>query len=214
MNEVKIMIVDDHQIIIDGLKALLDDVEGIRVVITASNGREAFDMLKIFSVDVILMDIDMPVMDGLQATKAIKEKKSSPFIIILSMHLQKGMVEDLIKMGVDGYLLKNSDKEQLTNAIFQVASGKKYFGPDVTLTLLGDDKSAKSKSPDIAIGLTDRELEIMKLIADGYTNKEIGDKLFISHRTVDTHRTNMMKKLNVNNVAGLINFAIRKGLIS
>ena len=214
MNEVKIMIVDDHQIIIDGLKALLDDVEGIRVVTTASNGREAFDMLKIFSVDVILMDIDMPVMDGLQATKAIKEKKSSPFIIILSMHLQKGMVEDLIKMGVDGYLLKNSDKEQLTNAIFQVASGKKYFGPDVTLTLLGDDKSAKSKSPDIAIGLTDRELEIMKLIADGYTNKEIGDKLFISHRTVDTHRTNMMKKLNVNNVAGLINFAIRKGLIS
>ncbi|HDO27452.1 MAG TPA: response regulator transcription factor, partial [Bacteroidetes bacterium] len=121
MNEVKIMIVDDHQIIIDGLKALLDDVEGIRVVTTASNGREAFDMLKIFSVDVILMDIDMPVMDGLQATKAIKEKKSSPFIIILSMHLQKGMVEDLIKMGVDGYLLKNSDKEQLTNAIFQVA---------------------------------------------------------------------------------------------
>ena len=210
---IKIMLVDDHQIIVDGLKALLNDVEGIRVVTTAGNGREALDMLKIFPVDIILMDIDMPVMDGLEATKKIKANKPAPQIIILSMHLQKGMVEDLIKMGVDGYVMKNTDKEQLTNAIFQVAAGKKYFGPNVTLTLMGDDYSAKSKSYEVVAGLTDREVEILKLIVEGYTNKEIGEKLFISHRTVDTHRTNMMKKLNVNNVAGLISYAIRNGIV-
>ncbi|NOX87039.1 MAG: response regulator transcription factor [Chlorobi bacterium] len=214
MNEIKIMIVDDHQIIVDGLEALLNDVEGVRVVATAENGREALDMLKLFDVDLILMDIDMPVMNGLEATKAVKAIKPSPYIIILSMHLQKGMIEDLIKLGVDGYVLKNSDKEQLTNAIFQVAAGKKYFGPNVTLTLLGNDTGQKSRSPDDAVDLTVRELEILKLIAEGYTNKEIGEKLFISHRTVDTHRTNMMKKLNVNNVAGLINYAIKNGIIS
>jgi len=156
----------------------------------------------------------MPMMDGLQTTRAIREKQSSPNIIILSMHLQKGMVEDLIKMGVDGYLLKNSDKEQLTNAIFQVASGNKYFGPNVTLTLLGDDTSQKNKSPDEVIELTNREIEILRHIADGYTNKEIGKKLFISHRTVDTHRSNMMKKAGVNNVAGLIGFAIKNGIVT
>jgi len=213
MSEIKILIADDHQIIVDGLKALLDEMEGIRVVTTASNGREALDMLKLFPVDLILMDIDMPVMDGLQATRIIKEKNNAPYIIILSMHLQKGMIEDLINLGVDGYLLKDSDKEQLANAIFQVASGKKYFGPNVTLTLLEDDTSQKSKSPDGSIDLTERELEILKLITEGYTNKEIGERLFISHRTVDTHRTNMMKKLDVNNVAGLISYAIRNGIV-
>ena len=212
--EVKIMIVDDHRIIVDGLKALLNDVEGMHVVTTAGDGREALEMLKLFPVDVILMDIDMPVMDGLKATRAIKAKHPAPYIIILSMHLQKGMIEDLIKMGVDGYVLKNTDKEQLTNAIFQVAAGKKYFGPNVTLTLLGDDTAVKSKSTDRTTELTDRELEILKLIVEGYTNKEIGEKLFISHRTVDTHRTNMMKKLEVNNVAGLIGYAIKNGIVS
>lgn len=212
--EVKIMIVDDHQIIVDGLKVLLNEVAGIRVVTTASNGRAALDKLKLFPVDLILMDIDMPVMDGLETTRVIKAGKSPPYIIILSMHLQKGMVEDLINIGVDGYVLKNSDKEQLTNAILQVASGKKYFGPNVTLTLLGDDQSVKSKSAHDTIDLTDREIEILKLIAEGYTNRKIGEKLFISHRTVDTHRTNMMKKLNVNNVAGLITYAIKNGILS
>ena len=212
-NEVKIMIVDDHQIIVDGLRALLDDVKGVRVVTTAKNGREAIDMLKLFDIDLILMDIDMPVMDGVEATKIIRQEKQPPHIIILSMHLQKGMAEELIKLGVAGYLLKNSDKEQLTGAIFQVASGKKYFGPNVTLTLMGDDKTVKSKSPEHVVELTEREQEILKLIAEGYTNREIGERLFISHRTVDTHRTNMMKKLNVSNVAGLINYAIKKGIV-
>jgi len=213
MNSIRIMIVDDHQIIIDGLKAMLDHEKGISVVATALNGREAIEILKVLTIDIILMDLDMPVMDGLTATKTIKENKAAPGIIILSMHLQKGMVEELIKIGVDGYVLKNTNRNELINAIIQVSSGKKYFGPNVTLSLLNNEKTKMESNSGQTIDLTHREIEILKLITEGYTNKEIGEKLFISHRTVDTHRTNMMKKLDVNNVAGLIKKAIKEGIV-
>jgi len=212
MEEIKLLLADDHQVITDGLKALLDNQPGIRVSATASNGKEALEIVKLLEIDLVLMDIDMPVMNGLDASKLIKKTDDPPGIIILSMHSEKGMVEELITNGVDGYLLKNSGKDELINAIKTVSSGNKYFHSDVTLSLL------KSKSNDSKTGkvneLTEREIEILKLIADGFTNKEIGDKLFISHRTVDTHRTNMMRKLEVNNIAGLISFAIKNKLIN
>jgi len=211
MKQIKVLLVDDHQIILDGLNALLSATEDIRVVHTANNGREAIDTLKVLTVDVVMMDIDMPVMNGLDAAMEIKKNPVAPKIIILSMHHERGMIKNLIEIGVDGYLIKNSGKEETINAIRQVAVGKNVFSPDVTMTLAGDAKNGKNENSDI--DLTEREIEILKLIVDGFSNKEIGEKLYISHRTVDTHRTNMMKKIGVNNIAGLVSFAIKNGIV-
>ena len=212
MKELNILLVDDHQIIIDGLRSLVNSVDGLKVIGEANNGREAIDLLKVLDADVVLMDIDMPVMNGLDATKVIKAKSGKTKVIILSMHCESGMVKELIEIGVAGYLLKNASKEELIQAITKVAGGQQYFATDVTLSLLNKDKPLLQSK--LEIELTKRETEILKLIADGFSNKEIGEQLFISHRTVDTHRTNLMKKLEVNNIAGLISFAIKNGIVS
>lgn len=212
MKELRILLVDDHQIIIDGLRSLVNSIDGMQVIGDANNGKEAIDLLKILDVDVVLMDIDMPVMNGLDATKAIKARAGKTKVIILSMHCESGMVKELIGIGADGYILKNASKEELIQAIQKVAAGQQYFATDVTLSLLNNKKNPSHSNLDVE--LTNRELEILKLIADGFSNKEIGEQLFISHRTVDTHRTNLMKKLEVNNIAGLISFAIKKGIVS
>ena len=210
MKQIRLLIVDDHQIILDGITSLFSGLDDIRVVHTANNGKEALDTLKVLTADVVLMDIDMPVMNGLDAAREIKKGLNPPKIIILSMHSESGMVKNLIELGVDGYLIKNSGKEEMISAIRKVYKGHKVFAPAVTLSLIGNSTSNKQK---LDINLTDREIEILKLISDGFSNKEIGEKLFISHRTVDTHRTNMMKKLEVNNIAGLISFAIRNKIV-
>jgi DNA-binding NarL/FixJ family response regulator len=212
MKELNIFLTDDHQIIIDGLRLLINSVEGMQVIGDANNGKEAIELLEVLDADVVLMDIDMPVMNGLDATKAIKTRHHNIKVIILSMHCDSGMVKELIGIGADGYVLKNASKEELIQAITKVASGQQYFSTDVTLSLLNKNASVSASKLDVE--LTNRELEILKLIADGFSNKEIGEQLFISHRTVDTHRTNLMKKLNVNNIAGLVSFALKNGLVT
>ncbi len=211
MKELNILLVDDHQIIIDGLTALINSIEGMKVIGDANNGKEAIELLKVLDADVVLMDIDMPVMNGLDATKAIKDNNNAIKVIILSMHCDSGMVKELIGIGADGYVLKNASKDELITAITKVAGGQQYFSSDVTMSLLND---IPKTSAELDVELTNRELEILKLIADGFSNKEIGEQLFISHRTVDTHRTNLMKKLNINNIAGLISFAIKNGIVN
>ncbi len=212
MKELNILLVDDHQIIIDGLRELVNNEKGMQVVGAANNGSEAIEMLKVLDADVVLMDIDMPVMNGLDATREIKSRGGKTKVIILSMHCESGMVKELIGIGADGYLLKNASKEELIGAIRNVAGGRQYFATDVTLSLLSKDKPQTQQG--LTVELTRREREILTLIVDGYSNKEIGKKLFISHRTVDTHRTNLMKKLGINNIAGLISFAIKNGIVS
>ncbi len=216
MKEIRLLIVDDHQIIIDGLKSLLEDEADFRLMGEANNGREAIDVLKLLDVDIVLMDIDMPVMNGIEATKQILKDFQNVKVVILSMHKEGGLIKNLIAIGAHGFLLKNSDQTELIGAIRKVASGDRYFSPDVTMSLLSKTSMNASsfKGIDILLQLTERETEILKLIAEGYSNKEIGEKLFISHRTVDTHRTNLMKKLDVTNIAGLIKFAIQNGIVS
>ena len=216
MSVVKVLITDDHQIIIDGLKSLLEDKEQIKVIAEASNGKEALDTLDLIQVDVVLMDIDMPILNGIEATKKIKAEYPETKVIILSMYKESGLIKTLIKIGADGYLLKNSDKDELVDAITRVASGQQYFSSDVTMSLLDKtpDKTSQFQPDKRVSELTQREIEILKLITEGLSNKEIGDKLFISHRTVDSHRTNLMKKIGVNNIAGLIRFAIKTGFVS
>ena len=208
MSKKKVLLVDDHQIIIDGLKSLLRNSDEISVAAEANNGREALRILEILEIDVILMDIDMPVLNGIDTLKEIGKQSFGVKVIILSMHNEAGMIKSLMSIGANGYLLKSCTQEELIGAIRKVASGQSYFSTEVTLSLLNP---AQSNQPTEL--LTDRETEIIKLIAEGFSNKEIGSKLFISHRTVDTHRTNLMKKLDVSNIAGLISYAIRNGLV-
>ena len=209
MSKINVLLTDDHQIIIDGLKSLLNNQDDIQVVAEANNGREALRILGLISIDVLLMDIDMPVMNGIEALKEIRKNYQNVRVIILSMHNEAGMIKSLIDLGANGYLLKSCSQADLLDAIKKVASGQSYFSSDVTLALL--KPSANQGQPNEL--LTERETEILRLIAAGFSNKEIGDQLFISHRTVDTHRTNLMKKLDVNNIAGLISYAIRNGIV-
>jgi DNA-binding NarL/FixJ family response regulator len=212
MNRIKVLLVDDHQLIIDGLKSLLKNTDEIVVAAEANNGREALRILDMLEIDVVLMDIDMPVMNGIDALKEMQKLNSRFKVIILSMHQEAGMIKSLMSIGAHGYLLKSCAQDELISAIRKVAAGQQFFSPEVTLSLLNPtpNNPLNTNQPEL---LTDRETEILKLIAEGFSNKEIGSKLFISHRTVDTHRTNLMKKLNSSNIAGLISYAIKNGIV-
>ena len=213
MNHIKVLLTDDHQIILDGLQSLLKNGEDITVIAEATNGREALRILEILQPDLVLMDIDMPVMNGIDALKEISRRFPSVKVIILSMHSEAGMIKSLMDLGASGYLLKSCSQDELLTAIRKVAGGQSYFSQDVTLSLLGAKSRERAINEPRNEILTERETEILKLIVAGFSNKEVGEKLFISHRTVDTHRTNLMKKLNVSNIAGLISFAIKNGKV-
>ncbi len=215
MTKIKILIADDHQLVLDGLKANISDVAEFEIVGEAKDGKEV--MLKINSrkVDVILMDIDMPVLNGIEATRQITESNPDIKIIALTMHNEKGMINKMLSVGASGYLLKNTSKEELCLAIKKVAAGQQHFSAEVTTTLL-EKRSSRIVANEGKTGkveLTEREEEVLKQIALGLSNKEVGEKLSISHRTVDTHRTNLMEKLHVKNIAGLIRYAMLNGYL-
>lgn len=211
----KILLCDDHQLIIDGLKNIIGEVPTLEYAGEANNGEQALKFLSLVSVDLVLMDIDMPVMNGLDATIQIKKSYPDVKVLVLTMHDEPSLVRKIMDIGANGYMLKNSDQNALIEGIHKVLAGELFFPQDI---LEGKkptkEESFSLKPSDVVLisSLTEREIEILKLIAEGLSNKEIGDKLFISHRTVDTHRTNLMKKLDVHNIAGLIRFAIRNNL--
>ena len=154
MEVIKVLITDDHQIIIDGLKSLLEDEDKIKVVGEASNGQEALELLDLIEVNIVLMDIDMPVLNGIEATKKIKAKFPETKVIILSMYKESGLIKSIVDIGADGYLIKNSDKNELMEAITRVASGQQYFSSDVTISLL-------KKSSPIVKSIVGNELSIV-----------------------------------------------------
>lgn len=213
-----ILLIDDHKLVLDGLISIVKEIPDFEILGTAKNGKEGFDIAKTMNPDLVLMDIDMPIMNGLEATRRIKQEKLPTKVIILTMHNEASLIKKVMDIGADGYLLKNADREEFFDALKTVVAGKSYFSADVTKALLNPQSNAQSNFDDNGAvqlsKLTEREIDILKNIAEGLSNKEIGDKLFISHRTVDTHRTNLMKKLEVHNIAGLIKFAIHNGLIN
>jgi len=206
-----LLLVDDHSIVTDGIKALLQNEVDITIKGEAPNGKIALDMLRVLKIDLVLMDIDMPELNGVDTLKVIKKEFAHIKVVMLTMHDEKAMISKLIDLGADGYLLKNSSKAELLTCLRGVANNEKYISSEATSILLQveEDKIANSALDQ----LTERELEIIRLIAEGLSNKEIGEKLFISHRTVDTHRTNLMSKIEVHNVAGIVKFAITNGLL-
>ena len=210
--EIKVLLVDDHQIILDGLQRLLADTPGIHCVASASNGSDALYRLQHLDVDVVLSDLDMPEMNGLELLARMRDERITAKVIILTMHDEAAVIQRVIDAGADGYLIKNSGKDDLLQAIKRVYAGERYFSSKVTESLL--NQQTKTTAKDTLLSeLTERELEVLTGVAEGLSNKEIGEKLFISPRTVDTHRTNLMKKLSVNNIAGLVRIAMRSGLI-
>ncbi|MEY3398348.1 MAG: hypothetical protein RL220_942 [Bacteroidota bacterium] len=206
-----LLIVDDHQIVIDGLKALLSDQSGVDLKGEAHSGDEAIQILGLLKIDLVLLDIDMPGENGLKVLARIKKQWPAIKVVMLTMHDEKAMIRAALDNGADGYLLKNCSRDELLSAFGRVMSGEHFLSADAHTKLLAPD--APEKRSGLTAELTEREIEILKYIAEGMSNKEIGDKLFISHRTVDTHRTNLMQKLGIHNVAGMVRFAIKEGLI-
>lgn len=216
MNTIKVFLVDDHQLILDGIISLIQNDEQIEIIGVAHNGKEAIDNIKQLQPNIILMDVDMPIMNGIMASKLLLEQNPNIKIIILSMHAEKALMENLMQLGIKGYLLKSSSKTELIDTIKKVHEGGNAYSNEIILELSKEHNQNSERIQNVLTHeflLTKREIEILRQIAEGYSNTEIGDKLFISPRTVDTHRTNMMKKLDVKNIAGLIKYAYKTGLI-
>lgn len=209
---IRILLVDDHRIITDGIRGLLEPVADMECVGEAANGQEALFALAHLRADVVLMDLDMPVMDGVEATQRIKAAHPGLKVIVLSMHEEAAMVRKLMEIGADGYLVKNCGRDELLLAIRDVHAGQRHFGSALLEGLLQQRQQNAAQS-GLLRDLSEREVEVLAALAEGLTNKEIGDRLFISPRTVDTHRTNLMKKLDTHNVAGLVRIAIKAGLV-
>jgi len=214
--KVRIVIAEDHTILREGLKSLLSSNPDFEIIGEAEDGREAIRCVEKFKPDLILMDLSMPRINGLDAIKEIKKRFSETKILVLTVHKTEEYILATLKSGADGYILKDSTHAELVLAVKNVLSGKHYISPGISEKViegyLEGKKTLKRKSSWET--LTQREREILKLIAEGYKNKEIGDYLCISPKTVEKHRANLMEKLDLHNVQALTAFAIEKGLVS
>ncbi|WP_075343140.1 response regulator transcription factor [Tenacibaculum agarivorans] len=210
-NNINILIADDHQIVIDGLSSLIKNEKHINVVAEAKDGKQVLDILEKVTIDIAILDIEMPKLDGVQTTLKIKELYPDIKIIILTMYNKAELIKNIISAGADGYILKNKGKEELVKAINIINDGEEYFGDEVTKTLITDLKQ-KEKQEQL-IRLTRREKEVLKLIADGKTTPQISKILFIAPPTVETHRRNLIDKTGVPNSKGLVKFALLNNYI-
>ncbi|MGF1638221.1 MAG: response regulator [Cyclobacteriaceae bacterium] len=209
---IRILIADDHQMFIDGLKSLLFEVPEIEVVAEAKNGEEVLTFCEQELIDIIIMDISMPIMDGLETTKQVVKRFPGIKILGLSMYNDKDFISDMLKAGAHGYILKNTGKNDLLEAIEKLQAGESFLGEEVSKTLLNSFMK-KTRQDQIVEKPSDREKEVLDCIANGLTTQEIADKLFISKNTVESHRKNLLFKLKAKNTAELINNAYKKGLI-
>jgi DNA-binding NarL/FixJ family response regulator len=206
---IRVFIVDDHPVVIEGIHSLLQNEKDIAWVGQAMNAQSCLGFFVSNTADVVLMDISMPGMDGVELCAVMKEKYPGIFILGLSTFNQGLYIKKMMENGASGYILKNSSKEELIKAIHTVHEGGIYFSGEAGVALAEYQKSSKGELPV----LTPREKEILGLIAEGYTNPQIAEKIFLSQFTVDSHRKNLLAKLNVKNTASLIKFAVENKLI-
>lgn len=212
MDNIRIVLADDHVLVRDGIKALLEDQEGLEVIAEASNGVEAIEILEKDLPDLLIVDIRMPEMNGIEVVRKIRENNWNVRTLVLSMHDSEEYVVQSVQAGADGYLLKGSSKNEFLKAINKVAKGDKYFSGDISAILInnftkGQTVKKDTKPKEDPFNLTKREKQILKLVMEGKSNKEIGKELDISKRTAEVHRFNLMKKLDVKNLIELTNKA-------
>jgi two-component system response regulator NreC len=216
MRKIRILLADDHQLMRSGLRLLIEQQPDLTVVGEAGDGREVVSLAKSLKPDVVVMDIGMPNLNGIEATHQIIQSHPEIAVVILSMHSDESYVLRVLKAGAKGYLLKDSAEADLIKAVHAVAGGKSFFSPAVSKVLLDDyvRKLKRSGIEDAYDLLTPREREILQLIAEGKSNKDVANLLNLSVYTVETHRSNIMEKLHLRGLPELILYAVRKGIIS
>jgi DNA-binding NarL/FixJ family response regulator len=212
MKKISVAIIDDHEVVIDGLVAMLSTCEQVQVAYTTQSGKELIAYLETGSPDVLLMDIQMPEINGIDLCKQVLRQQPTVHIIAFSSFDDSSYVKNVIRKGARGYLLKNSDKRTIIRAIETVMDGEEFLDETIKNILLKESITGQRRSI-YEIPLTKREKELVKLIAEGYSSQEIADQLFISLRTVETHRLNINQKMGVKNTAGLLKEAGNRGLI-
>ncbi len=214
MEKIKIVLVDDHQMFRDGVKSVLSDEDNIEVIGEIGNGNDLYEVLKSIKPDVIITDISMPEISGIDIAKYVSENYPEIKILILSMHSSEEFITKALSAGANGYLPKDTSMNELLKAINTIYTGDNYFNKEISDTILksiiNKSKSAKENAKNET--LTKREKEIVNLVVDGLANKEIADKLFISVRTVDSHKNNIMQKLNLKSSVELVKYAIKNNL--
>jgi DNA-binding NarL/FixJ family response regulator len=211
---IKILIADDHQLFREGLMTLLSSALNIEIVAQAENGKQTIEKAKKLSPDIILMDIGMPIINGIEATGILQMEAPKIKVIALTMHSEKHFIKGMLEAGAYGYLFKNCAYDELIDAINTVYAGKKYLSDDITEFIIHDYIGKPKNKQEDDPQLSAREMEILKLIADGKTSREISELLFVSIKTIGTHKQNILNKLNMNSTADLVKYAIKKGVIS
>ena len=205
----RILIVDDHAILLDGIQSILAKVENVEVAAIATNGVEGLQMLKETNAELVITDLNMPEMDGLEFIKEIRTGFPLTKIIVLSLHDEAHYIKSVMKQRVQGYILKNETSKELLTAVDRVLQGKTFLSDQISQIMMG-----QMNQPTAQQLLTDRELQIIKLICEELTSKQIAEKLFVSENTVETHRKNIFHKTKTNNIVGLIKFAYANNLMS
>jgi DNA-binding NarL/FixJ family response regulator len=209
---IKILIADDHTVVAEGLKHLCEAQSDLQVLATVADGREAVRVAKETEPDVVLMDLSMPELNGADATRAIVDELPNCRVIVLSMYAEREYVRRALKAGASGYVVKRSAAKELVEAIRAVNAGQRYLSPRVADVVI-DDYAADGKS-DLLEKLSTREREVLQLLAEGRTGAEIAQRLSLSQKTVETYRARLVEKLGIRDVAGLVKFAIQRGLVS
>ncbi len=215
MSTIRVLLVDDHQLVRAGIRALLDNLQDVEVVAEASDGREAAKLARRLTPDIVLTDIAMPGLNGLEATAQIHKSCPGTRTIVLSMHINEEYVVQALRAGASGYLSKQAATHELEFALRSVARGDSYLSPAISSTVIDRLLSTNGGAPATAVGLlTPRQREILQLVAEGRTTREIAGILSISAKTVETHRSQLMERLEIHDLPGLVRYAIRTGLIS
>jgi DNA-binding NarL/FixJ family response regulator len=224
MKRIQILIADDHGVVRSGVRALLRSSPEYRIVAEAADGQEAIDLAKRLAPDIVMMDISMPGINGIEATRILRKEVPGAKIIILTVHEDEEYVYQMLKAGASGYVLKSAGKKEIFAAIASAMSGERFFSPGVSRLIIEgfihrDDReedhsqAGHDSVSTAAVPLTKRESQVLQYIARGFTNREIAELLYLSVRTVNTHRTNLMQKLDLHDTARLVRYAIETGLV-
>ena len=214
MNPTRVLLADDHALVRAGFRTLLESLPGVHVVADTDNGREALHLIEEYRPDIVFMDISMPELNGLEATARVATEFPSVRVVILSMHANEEYVLRALQAGAAGYLLKDADPVELELALTAVARGDTYLSPPVSRHVIDEYVRRVTEGHSPLESLTPRQREVLQLIAEGSTTRQMAQMMGVSAKTIETHRTQLMERLDIHDIAGLVRFAIRTGLVS